>query len=88
MVSIRTMYIAQISPSLGWMRNVPARVLYSLESDAYDFANRMKATRNIQYIVSSGKFLEDGAEYYELRDPERDASIVEYSYTPTPKSRL
>ena len=87
MVKIKTMYVAQLSPALCWMRNTPQRVLYSLESDAREFADRMHKTKNIPYTVTSGKFLEDGADYYELLNPERDASIVEYSYTPQ-KARL
>ena len=76
------MYIVEINPALKWMHNVPHRVMYSLESDANEFAKRMKDTKNIQYVVSKSRFIVDGADYYQLGQPERDASIVEYSYHP------
>jgi hypothetical protein len=82
MVEIKLMYVVEIATALRWMRNVPHRVLYPLEADAKDFALRMKTKNNIDYIISRSRFLVDGADCYELPVPEKDASVVEYSFRP------
>ncbi len=81
-LSLQRMYVVEISSNMTWMKNIPHRVLYGSEADARDFVQRMRVTRNVAYLVTQKNFLRDGLDYYELSGPERDASLVEYSYDP------